>query len=77
VRSVPPAAQTNQAEKIHSVFEFPLSIFMDRYLLDNRERAVALRNEESHLRQQLADLAKDLAAYERFNVRLVVVLPRY
>jgi len=70
---VPPTAQTNRAEKIHSVFEFPLSIYMDRYLLDNRESTVELRIEESRLRQRLADLTKDLAAYERFNVRLDIV----
>jgi len=46
---------------------------MDRYLLDNRESTVELRIEESRLRQRLADLTKDLAAYERFNVRLDIV----
>ncbi len=57
----------NRAEKIHRRFNFPLVLYMDRYMSANRELVREKRVRVQQLRDQLKSLKDQLAAYQAFG----------
>ena len=61
--------QTGEGEKIHDKFTFPLVIHMDRFMHQNREKSMLLREYEGRLRATIQEIETELAKYEKFCVR--------
>ena len=58
--------ESGNAEKVNSKLNIEKTIYADRFMIENKEESLRLRNDVQNLRKKIRNLEKCLSEYKNF-----------